>query len=137
MEHVPITPLDPFRFSPVIGEDRTDLFAVKAAEEALERLHGRSVINVNSTAAGGGVAEMLHVLLGLIRGVGIDALWLVIDGNPEFFEVTKRLHNHLYGTAGDGGELGPAEHRIYDDTLQPEKDCLLYTSDAADDYLTV
>jgi trehalose synthase len=122
MEHVTITPLDPFRFSSVIGEDRTDLFAVAAAQEALERLHGRSVINVNSTATGGGVAEMLHVLLGLIRGVGIDAQWLVIEGNPEFFEVTKRLHNHLYGTAGDGGELGWAEHRIYVDTLQPEKD---------------
>jgi trehalose synthase len=124
VEHVTITPLDPFRFSSVIGEDRTNLFAVAAAQEALERLHGRSVINVNSTARGGGVAEMLHVLLGLIRGVGIDAQWLVIEGNPEFFEVTKRLHNHLYGTAGDGGELGRAERRIYVDTLQPEKDAL-------------
>ncbi len=124
MEHVTITPLDPFRFSSVIGGERTDLFAVAAAQEAIERLNGRSVINVNSTARGGGVAEMLHVLLGLIRGMGIDAQWLVIDGNAEFFEVTKRLHNHLYGATGDGGELGPAEHGIYDDTLHSEKDAL-------------
>jgi trehalose synthase len=121
---VTITPRDPFRFSSLIGDDRTDLFAVEAAQEALERLRGRSVINVNSTAAGGGVSEMLHVLLGLIRGVGVDARWLVIEGNPEFFEITKRLHNHLYGAAGDGGELGEAEHRAYADALQPEKDDL-------------
>ncbi len=122
METVSIVPRDPFRFSSVIGDDRTDQFAVAAAGEALERLHGRSVINVNSTAAGGGVAEMLHVLLGLIRGVGVDARWVVIGGNPEFFDVTKRLHNHLYGTAGDGGSLGEAEHEIYESTLQPERD---------------
>jgi trehalose synthase len=132
MEHVTITPRDPFRYSPLIGQDRTDLFAVEAAREAVERLRGRSVINVNSTAAGGGVAEMLHVLLGLIRGVGVDARWMVIDGNPEFFEVTKRLHNHLYGTAGDGGELGEAEHRIYDTTLQPERDALAAHARAGD-----
>jgi trehalose synthase len=124
VDHVTITPRDPFRFSALIGADRTDLFAVEAAKEALARLHGRSVINVNSTAAGGGVAEMLHVLLGYIRGIGVDARWLVIEGNADFFEVTKRLHNHLYGTAGDGGELGEAEHRIYDDALQPERDAL-------------
>jgi trehalose synthase len=124
MEHVTITSRDPFRFSSVIGEARTDVFAVEAAQEAVERLRGRSVINVNSTAAGGGVAEMLHVLLGLIRGIGVDARWLVIDGNPEFFEVTKRVHNHLYGAEGDGGGLGEHEHRIYDDALSPEKDPL-------------
>ncbi len=124
MQDVTIVPRDPFRFSSVIGETRTDLFAVDAAREAVDRLHGTSVINVSSTAAGGGVAEMLHVLLGYIRGVGVDARWIVIDGTPEFFEVTKRLHNHLYGTAGDGGQLLDEAHRIYDATLRPEMDAL-------------
>lgn len=124
MEHVTITPRDPFRFASVIGEERTELLAVDAATEAIDRLRGRSVINVSSTAAGGGVAEMLHVLLGLIRGAGVDARWFVIDGSAEFFEITKRLHNHLYGAVGDGGELGEAEHEIYEDTLQPERDAL-------------
>jgi trehalose synthase len=132
MDDVTITPRDPFRFASVIGETRTDLLAVEAAQEALERLRGRSVININSTAAGGGVAEMLHVLLGYIRGVGVDARWMVIDGNPEFFTVTKRLHNHLYGAAGDGGELGAAEHRIYDDALLAEKDALAAHARAGD-----
>jgi trehalose synthase len=124
MEHVTITPRDPFRFSTVIGDERTDLFAIDAGEAAVELLHGRSVINVNSTAAGGGVAEMLHVLLGYIRGVGVDARWLVIEGDPEFFTVTKRLHNHLYGSEGDGGALDDEAHRIYDEALRPEVDPL-------------
>ena len=60
---------------------------------------------------------MLRVLLPYVRGIGIDARWLVIDGDARFFEITKRLHNHLYGAAGDGGPLGEDEHRDYEDTL--------------------
>ena len=122
METVSIVTRDPFQFSSVIGEERTELLAVDAAASALERLQGRSIVNVNSTAAGGGVAEMLHVLLGYIRGMGVNANWLVIDGNPEFFEVTKRLHNHLYGSVGDGGGLGEEAHEIYERTLRRERD---------------
>ena len=81
------------------------------AATARELLDGRTVLNVNSTATGGGVAEMLQTLLAYARGAGIDTRWVVIQGNPRFFEITKRLHNHLYGTAGDGGPLGDAEQR--------------------------
>jgi trehalose synthase len=73
--------------------------------------------NVNSTAKGGGVVEMLRPLLGYARGAGIDARWAVISGEPEFFAITKRLHNHLHGFAGDGGTLGPHEHEVYEQTL--------------------
>ena len=45
---------------------------------------------------------MLQVLLPLTRGADIDARWLVIEGDPEFFEITKRLHIHLHGQPGDG-----------------------------------
>ena len=55
-------------------------------------LRNHSVININSTPAGGGVAEMLQVLLPLTRGADIDARWLVIEGDPEFFAITKRIH---------------------------------------------
>ena len=48
----------------------------------------------------------------------MNARWVVIDGDPRFFEITKRLHNHLYGTPGDGGPLGPAEHADYDETIR-------------------
>ena len=81
-------------------------------------LGGRSVFNVNSTAAGGGVAEMLETLLAYSRGVGIQTRWVVIGGDPRFFEITKRIHNHLYGAPGDGGPLGAAEHFDYEATLQ-------------------
>ncbi len=80
----------------------------QTAEVARETLAGSSVLNVNSTASGGGVAEMLQTLLSYARGAGIDARWLVIEGDPAFFAITKRVHNGLYGSAGDGGDLGPS-----------------------------
>jgi trehalose synthase len=43
----------------------------------------------------------------------------VIPGAPEFFEITKCLHNHLHGFAGDGGPLGESEHEVYEWTLAP------------------
>ena len=48
----------------------------------------------------------------------MTARWLMIDGTPRFFEITKRVHNHLYGTAGDGGPLGASERHDYEDTLR-------------------
>lgn len=124
MQEVQIRARDPFRLAPIIGEERSQQLAVGAAGTARERLRGRCVVNVSSTAAGGGVAEMLHVLLGYLRGVGLDTRWLVIEGRPAFFDVTKRIHNHLYGGPGDGGPLAEAEHGIYTASLRPEADAL-------------
>src|ERR1700758_960983 len=90
----------------------------QTAELARQTLAGSSVLNVNSTGSGGGVAEMLQTLLAYARGAGIDARWLVIEGDPAFFAITKRIHNGLYGSPGDGAELGPAEHRHYDGVLR-------------------
>ena len=73
---------------------------------ATRALGSRTVINVNSTAAGGGVAELLETLLGYARGGGVATRWFVIEGDPAFFDVTKRIHNGLYGSSGDGGPLG-------------------------------
>ena len=97
----------------------------RAAEVARETLAGSSVLNVNSTGAGGGVAEMLQTLLSYARGAGIDARWLVIEGDPAFFAITKRIHNGLYGSPGDGGELGAAERRHYERVLRQNADELL------------
>jgi trehalose synthase len=85
-------------------------------------LTGRVVWHVNSTARGGGVAEMLQSLLAYGRGAGADLRWLTIGGNPDFFRVTKRIHNHLHESPGDGGELGPAERKIYDSALVESAD---------------
>ena len=78
----------------------------KTAEHARSLLAGRAIWNFNSTAQGGGVAEMLTVLLAYGRGAGVDTRWLVLDGDSEFFAITKRIHNMLHGSPGDGGELG-------------------------------
>jgi trehalose synthase len=82
-------------------------------------LGGRTVWNLNSTAQGGGVAEMLTTLLGYARGVGVDARWMVVSGDARFFAITKRLHNRLHGAAGDGGPLGAAEREAYEAALAP------------------
>ena len=100
----------------LLGEKRIAQLAAQA-EDTNRLLKGRTVWNVNSTAQGGGVAEMLEVLLAYARGGGVDTRWLVIHGVPDFFAVTKRLHNWLHGAPGDGGDLGPAEHRIYERNL--------------------
>ena len=105
--------LDPNRLTPVIGPARIAAL-YDAAARTRERLDGRRVININSTATGGGVAELLTTLLGYARGVGIGADWLVIHGDPDFFAVTKRIHNWLHGSPGDGGEIGADERRAYE-----------------------
>jgi trehalose synthase len=63
-----------------------------------ELLKGRSLLHVNSTRWGGGVAEMLHRLVPLFQDLKIDTRWDVIEGNPAFYQVTKSFHNALQGT---------------------------------------
>ena len=104
------------RFLPIVGAERVR--TIDQLGTALrQRLAGRTVWNVNSTAAGGGVAEMLQSLVPYARGAGIDARWVVIDGTPAFFHVTKRLHHALHGSRGDGTPLGPEAHAVYDATM--------------------
>jgi trehalose synthase len=105
------------RLAVLLGPDRAEHFA-RTAEEARGRLAGRRVVNVNSTATGGGVAELLQTLLAYARGAGVDARWVVVEGDAGFFEITKRIHNHLYGGVGDGGSLGPAERSHYEETTE-------------------
>jgi trehalose synthase len=113
MREVAVQAIDATRLEPLIGEERMARYLAEAAE-ARRLLTGRSVVSVNSTAAGGGVAELLQSLLAYARGAGVDARWLVMDGDPDFFDITKRIHNWIYGTAGDGGPLGDKERRHYE-----------------------
>ncbi len=75
-------------------------------------LAGRAVWMVSSTAAGGGVAEMMPRLVALLCELGVDARWAVMHAEPAFFALTKRLHNLVHGV-GDPG-LGPGERALYD-----------------------
>jgi trehalose synthase len=117
IEEVPVGVLEPRRFREVISEEGFSRFEQKI-ETARSMLEGRVIWNVNSTARGGGVAEMLRSLLAYARGAGVDARWVVIDGGDEFFRVTKRLHNNLHGAEGDGGELGPRETAVYEEVMR-------------------
>ncbi|MFQ5442262.1 MAG: glycosyltransferase [Thermodesulfobacteriota bacterium] len=57
----------------------------------------RTMLHVNSTRAGGGVAEILQRMVPFLRSLGIDAKWEVIEGDAEFFDITKKMHNALQG----------------------------------------
>ena len=59
------------------------------------RLHGKSVVHVNSTYYGGGVAEILSALVPLMNDVGVVAGWRMLRGTPDFFDITKKFHNAL------------------------------------------
>jgi len=115
LHEVPVASLSPERFRSVLGEAFEEVD--EAIATARELLAGRVIWHVNSTARGGGVAEMLQSLLAYARGAGADVRWLTISGNPDFFKVTKRLHNRLHESPGDGGPLSPAEHRVYESAL--------------------
>ena len=79
-------------------------YADAAGAEAVERLvetarplRGLRLLHVNSTAFGGGVAELLHTHVPLMNDLGIDTSWVVIEGTDAFFAVTKAVHNALQG----------------------------------------
>lgn len=121
MREVTILPLDAARLGDEFLPGRLERFTAQAAEaRALTR--GRMIWNVNATAHGGGVAEMLHTLLGYVRGVGVDTRWFILTGSPEFFTVTKRLHNLLHGDPGDFGAMGAAEHAVVAEALAQDLD---------------
>jgi trehalose synthase len=62
-----------------------------------EKLAGKTFLHVNSTRAGGGVAEILQRMIPLLQSLGIDARWEVIEGDRHFFDTTKKIHNGLQG----------------------------------------
>jgi len=96
---------------PIIGGSRY-VRLIESADQVRQLLAGRTIWNVNSTATGGGVAEMLEVLVGYIKDLGISVGWLVITGDAEFFAITKRLHNQIHGDLA-GGPLGAADAQHY------------------------
>jgi len=117
LAEVKLEPLALERFEPLLGRRKLRA-AREVAEKLRDRMQGRVLWNVNSTAVGGGVAEMLQSLLRYCRGVGIDARWVVITGNPAFYKVTKRLHHALHGSPGDGSSLGAAARKSYEAALR-------------------
>ncbi|AKF05899.1 glycosyltransferase [Sandaracinus amylolyticus] len=103
------------RFVPVLGPERVAT-TLGIAASVREKLHGGAVWNVNSTAVGGGVAEMLPPLLAYARGMQIDARWVVIHGEHDFFVLTKRVHHALHGSVGEGGPPHEVDRALYEAT---------------------
>jgi trehalose synthase len=86
-------------------------------------LKGRRVWMLNSTEQGGGVAEMMPTLIGLLRELGADARWLVMDApEPAFFQLTKRLHNLIHGEGEP--RLDPGDRDLYDRVSQETADAV-------------
>ncbi len=79
-------------YAPIVGDA-----AIENIRQAAAPLRDARVLHINATAFGGGVSEMLYTLVPLMRDVGLDAEWRVIEGADEFFNVTKAFHNGLQG----------------------------------------
>ena len=79
-------------YEPFVGAETVERLLRKV--EPLRDLH---VVNVNSTYYGGGVAELLGSMTLLMNSAGIKTGWRVIQGSPDFFSVTKKMHNALQG----------------------------------------
>jgi trehalose synthase len=123
LEEVKVGTFSPERFEALLGDGYREV--ADAIEESRRLLRGRVVWHVNSTARGGGVAELLQSLLAYARGAGVDVRWLTISGNADFFRITKRIHNNLHESRGDGGPLGAEERKVYDDALAEAADELM------------
>jgi trehalose synthase len=86
-------------YTPIVGQSVVDDLRLLAGH-----LKGKRILNVNSTAVGGGVAEILTRMVPLLQDLELDVRWDVIKGGEEFFEVTKKFHNALHGGKVDVGE---------------------------------
>jgi trehalose synthase len=95
-----------------------------AAERAVPRLAGRTIWHLNSTARGGGVAELLPPQIKLLRDLGVDTRWLVMEtSRPEFFALTKRIHNMIHGAVQQ--EFTAQDRALYEEVSRANAEALL------------
>lgn len=109
--------LQPSAFRPIRVEDYESLIGGEAVERILQKaanLRDLHIVNVNSTHYGGGVAEILSSLTLLMNSAGIRTGWRVIQGRPDFFSITKKMHNALQG--GDIN-LSELKREIYEEVV--------------------
>ena len=92
-------------YAAVIGDRRYE-----EIQQLAKRVAGRSIVHINATAYGGGVAEILQNLVPLLREAGVDARWSVLEAEPAFYDITKKIHNALQGMKL---ELSEAEQKLF------------------------
>jgi trehalose synthase len=97
-------------YEPIVGKSSIEELRLLA-----DKLAGKVIQNINSTYAGGGVAEILSRMLPLLNQLGVDTRWSAIKGNDEFFQVTKKIHNALHGS---GGPLSAQDISLFKETSQ-------------------
>jgi trehalose synthase len=79
-------------YIPIVGRPIIDELRLLA-----EKLDGKVLQHINSTAVGGGVAEILNRMVPLLKELGVNTRWDLIKGGQDFFAVTKKFHNVLHG----------------------------------------
>src|SRR5438094_2713808 len=105
--HQPIRTIEDYE--PLVGAETIDRVRQKA-----ERLQGLHVTHINSTYHGGGVAELLSSLTLLMNSAGLETGWRVIHGQPDFYSITKKMHNALQG---DQINLSELKMEIYENVI--------------------
>jgi trehalose synthase len=103
-----VTRLD--SYAPLVGTD-----ALCELRFLASKLRGTSVLHVNSTAVGGGVAEILNRMVPLMAELGLETRWDVMKGGEAFYAVTKKFHNALHG---DPLDLVAKDYRVYEETVE-------------------
>jgi trehalose synthase len=101
-------------YVPIVGEEKIDKLFKLA-----QRLKGIKMLEVNSTALGGGVAEMLYSQVPFLNELGIVDEWKVMRGTEPFYHVTKTIHNLLQGKRGI---FAPEMIDTYERTLKENAD---------------
>ncbi|WIV65805.1 glycosyltransferase [Natrialbaceae archaeon AArc-T1-2] len=103
---------------PSLPDRSIEAYAAVTDDDRLERLRELTatledarILHLNSTATGGGVAELLRSIVPLCRDLGLDDNWLVMDAGDDFFEVTKAIHNGLQGSESPLTEAMKATYR--------------------------
>jgi trehalose synthase len=91
----------------IVGLETIDRILAKA-----KRLSDLHIVNVSSTYYGGGVAEILSSMTLLMNAAGVKTGWRVIQGRPDFFSITKKMHNALQG---DEINLTDLKMQIYEE----------------------
>src|SRR5438874_7339155 len=102
-------------YEPLVGRD-----TVGRIREKAHKLKGLRVANFNSTFHGGGVAETLSSITLLMNSLGLRTEWRVIQGTPDFFSITKKMHNALQGAEIDLSEIKKEiyEQVIYENSIR-------------------
>ena len=83
---------------------------VSRIHKKARRLYGKHNVHINSTFIGGGVAEVLSTMIPLLNDAGVETGWRTIHATPDFYEITKKLHNAMQG---DDIEVSEEERQLY------------------------